>query len=123
MALYNYDRKLAAAEREVENAAYSENSKKLILRFEKFLFVEGLSKARVLKYLSQKNAVAEWADFELDSATKEDIEYIVGIVARSDLADWTKYGYLIAVKRFYRWLNGGDTASLYDANVDLVDMS
>ncbi|ADE37495.1 hypothetical protein [Methanohalophilus mahii] len=87
MALYNYDRKLTAAEIKIENAAYSENSKKLILRFEKFLFVEGLSKARVLKYLSQMNAVAEWADFELDSATKEDIEYIVGIVARSDLAD------------------------------------
>lgn len=73
-----------------------------ILFFEKFLFAEGLSKARVLKYLNQMNAVAEWANFELDSATKEDIEYIVGIVARSELADWTINELIVPKKTEYR---------------------
>lgn len=107
MALYDYDRKLAAAEKRIEQASYNEKNKKLILRFERSLFAEGLSKARIIKYLSQLNAVAEWVDFDLDSANKEDIEDIAGIIARKDITEWTKHGYLTAIKRFYRWLNGG----------------
>ncbi|QLC51119.1 tyrosine-type recombinase/integrase [Methanolobus zinderi] len=108
MSLYNYDRSLAAAESKIEQATYSENNKKLIFRFESYLFAEGLSKARVIKYLSQLNMIAGWADFELDEASREDIEYIAGIVAKKDVKDWTKHGYLTAIKRFYRWLNGGE---------------
>lgn len=65
MTLYNIDKKLASQEDRIHTARYSESNKELIFKFERFLFLEGLTKVRVLKYLNQLNLIADNFDFEL----------------------------------------------------------
>ncbi|RLG70969.1 MAG: hypothetical protein DRO11_05300 [Methanobacteriota archaeon] len=48
---------------------------------------------------------------DFDKATKEDIERLVKRLERSDYSAWTKHDYKVALKRFYRWLNGGEEYS------------
>lgn len=107
MPLYDYDRMLSTAEERVRNADYCEENKELIFKFERSLFLEGLKKPRILKYVSQLNVMAGWHDFKYSEVTREDIEILYEIIAKSDRKDYTKHDYLIAIKRFFRWMNGG----------------
>ncbi len=57
MSIYNHERVLERTEERIENAAYSEENKILIIRFENFLFAQGLSTPCVLQYLQQLHLV------------------------------------------------------------------
>jgi hypothetical protein len=57
MTLYNYEKSVKAAEKRIQTATYSEINKNLILKFENTLYAEGISSARVLKYLNQLNRI------------------------------------------------------------------
>jgi len=107
--LHGFKVRLERAERLVEfrNPISTRNSE-LIKRFEDYCFSEGLSEARVVKYLQSLRKIAEWLGKDFDKATKEDIERFVKRLERSDYSAWTKHDYKVALKRFYRWLNGGD---------------
>jgi len=107
--LHGFKVRLERAETLVEfrNPISTRNSE-LIKRFEDYCFSEGLSEARVVKYLQSLRKIAEWLGKDFDKATKEDIERLVKRLERSDYSAWTKHDYKVALKRFYRWLNGGD---------------
>ena len=107
MTLYNIDRKLASQEERIRTAKYSESNKELIFKFERSLFLEGLTKVRVLKYLNQLNLIAENFDFEFKEATRDDIEFVVEMILKSNRSEATKYDYHITLKRFFRWINKG----------------
>jgi len=57
MSIYNHERALERTEERIENAVYSEENKRLIIRFENFLFAQGLSTPLVLKYLQQLHII------------------------------------------------------------------
>ncbi len=107
MALYDYDRKLKATEDRIRSANYSESHKELFFKFERSLFLEGLKKPRVLKYLTQLHVIGQWCDFDFKCATRENVEHIMEMVAKAEISDLTKHDYEITVKRFFRWLNDG----------------
>ena len=82
---------------------------------EKFLdncIASGLGKLRVKKYSQQLKWISENFNKPFDKATREDIEkLVIKIIQKEDWAEWTKYDYKIAIKKFYRWLNGGEECS------------
>ncbi|HLC85146.1 MAG TPA: phage integrase N-terminal SAM-like domain-containing protein [Candidatus Nanoarchaeia archaeon] len=105
----NYAKSIQQAVVAVEKADISAKNKDLILRFRDFLVVEGISKARILKYLSTLKILACWLKKDFDTATKEDIMALVSQVSQRDFSEWTKHTYKVLLKRFYKWVrNSGD---------------
>jgi len=101
--IYGQERLLKRAEMSLHNPL-SERNIRLIRDFEKALFSEGLSAARVKKYLDHLRKIGEWLGKNLDEAEKEDIEELVYKIERSDYSPYTKHDYRVVLKRFYRWL-------------------
>lgn len=65
-------------------------------------------------YVQRLTTIASIVQKDLDQADKQDVERLVRIINAKDWAEWTKDGYRVAVKRFWRWLkaleNGKDPA-------------
>jgi site-specific recombinase XerD len=92
------------AERRLKRVKTSENNKKTIMRFMDFGFSEGLGAKRVEKYLSTLSRISEILNKDFEDADRTDIERIMNVVERSELSEWTKHDYRVAMKKFYRWL-------------------
>jgi site-specific recombinase XerD/ribosomal protein L40E len=105
--IHNYLGRLVAAERRLHNPL-SERNRELILEFEKKLVSKGLSTPRIEKYVETLTKIGEILGKDFDAATKRDIEDLVFKIERSDRSPWTKHTYKVILKRFYRWLKGGD---------------
>jgi integrase/recombinase XerD len=107
--VHDFRHRLERAERLLESRnPISAKNAELIKRFEDSCFSRGLSEARVAKYLQSLRRIAEWLGKDLDEAGKADIERIVNRLERSDYSAWTKHDYKVVLKRFYRWLSGGE---------------
>lgn len=108
MELYKYEKKISAAEKQIADANYSDKNKELIFEFENTIFAEGLSNARVLKYLSQLHMLSQMFDKDFSDIIKADVYRVVASIERSDRSVYTKRDYKVAIKRFFRWLNDGN---------------
>jgi len=86
----------------------SDRNAELIESFEESCIAQGLSKARVAKYLIALRRLAKWLGKDFDQADRRDIERLVSMVERQDYSAWTKHDYKVTIKRFYRWLRGGE---------------
>ena len=95
----------------LKGAEISKANQKLILYFVNYCFSEGIGEHRVLKYLSTLKIIAKSLSTDFDKATEEEIRAYVGSIERSALSDWTKHDYKVALKKFYKWLNGGEEPS------------
>ncbi len=92
----------------LKDSEISETNKKLILNFVNYCFSEGIGEHRALKYLSTLKIVAKSIFTDFDKATEDEIRAYVGSIERSALSDWTKHDYKVSLKKFYKWLNGGE---------------
>jgi integrase/recombinase XerD len=108
MSIYEHERNLQSVENRIRNANYCTDNIKLIFKFENYLFANGLSSVRVLKYLSHVNIIATWTDTNFSSMELDDIQAIVARIERSELAEWTKHDYKLTIKRFFTWLGMED---------------
>ena len=79
-----------------------------IERFLNNCIANGIGKLRVKKYQNLLSKLSEWLVKKFDKANKEDIEKVVKIINEKDYSDWTKRDYKVAIKKFYKWLNGGE---------------
>ena len=106
----------------VEDFAISERNKKLILDFIDYCYSEGLGEHRILKYITTLKYIAQSLQAEFEKATERDIRRYVSILERSSKSQWTKHDYKVVLKRFYRWLNGGEEPSIVKwVNTSLKD--
>lgn len=79
----------------------SERNAELIESFEQSGIAEGLSKARVSKYVLALRKLANWLGKDFDKANRKDIQWLVnGIEKREEYSAWTKHDYKVTVKRF-----------------------
>ena len=58
--------------------------------------------------MSTLKIVAKSIFTDFDKATEDEIRAYVGSIERSALSDWTKHDYKVSLKKFYKWLNGGE---------------
>lgn len=107
--IHDFNGRLSLAERLIDlcNPISPRNSD-MIKRFEDYCFSEGLSKARITKYVLTLRKIAEWLKKDFDEAGREDIERLVRRLEQSDYSPWTKHDYKVTLKRFYKWLKGDD---------------
>jgi len=105
--IHDFRGRLEKCERRLHNPI-SDRNRELIGAFEKKLFSEGLSAARVEKYLDKLKIIAERLGKDLDEVRREDLEGFIYCLERSDYSPFTKKDFKLVLKRFYRWLKGGD---------------
>jgi len=103
--IHNLDRRLQRAEYSVKACnPISRRNANLISSFEEACTAQGLSKARIAKYIQTTRKLAEWLGKDFDKANRADIQKLVGWIERQDYSAWTKKDYRITLKRFYSWL-------------------
>lgn len=104
--IYNLKHRISINEDKLNKSSISKNNKESILKFIDSCYANGLSEHRVAKYLSLVRSIAEKINKDFDKVTKDDITKYLSYLERSDYAENTKRDYKIALKRFYKWLNG-----------------
>lgn len=105
--IHDYKRRLLRAEELIHNPM-PEGDRLLLAEFERQLLSEGLTAARVAKYLDMLRRIADMLAKPFEEASAEDIKDLVYRIERSDYSPWTKHDYKVALKRFYKWLKGGN---------------
>ena len=105
--IYDVRERLERCERRLHNPI-SERNSELIRGFERKLFSEGLSVARVEIYVEKLRVIAEKLGKDFDEVKRGDIEGFIYGLERSDYSPFTKKDYKVVLKRFYRWLKGGE---------------
>ncbi len=87
----------------LKNAPISEVNKKLIFDFVDYCFSEGLSKHRVIKYISILKSIALQIQIDFDKVEKKDLYRFISDLERTDKSEWVKHDYKISIKKFYKW--------------------
>ena len=107
--MHGIKRKLELALRNVrESSKISARNKGLILRFLDYCKAEGLSDMRVEHYARILKKIGEIFPKSFDEASKEDIVELVRKIEGRKLSEWTRHDYRTTLKKFYKWLKGGD---------------
>lgn len=102
---YIQDKLESATEKLKKSKEVSEENKLAIINFYNQSFADGLSKARLLKYIYVLSKVSVWLGKSFEDASKDDIIKVVQkIESQDNYADWTKYGIKVILKKFYKWL-------------------
>lgn len=101
---HRYGEKLAAMENFVKVHVKNERNRKLIFDFEKDIVAREISKPRIIRYLVSLKKIDEWLGKDFDKATKDDIISLLSEIEKQPLSVWTKHGYKVIIKRFYKWL-------------------
>lgn len=98
----------------------STENKEAIQRFIDKSFAEGISKARVRKYLTDFNSMLKLVDeIELLDASKEDLERLVAEIEQTDYAEATKSDFKSVIKKFYKLMEGD--GQKYPDKVNFID--
>lgn len=110
IVIHNYDRNYEVWLRKLnENKKISKKNKQIITKFRDACFLNGMTKARVIRYFSFFSFLFKFFNKDLDKVTKEDIEKIVATInAREIFSPTTKHDSKVMLKRFYKWLKGND---------------
>lgn len=83
--------------------------KKDIMRFRDECVTQGLSPDRVLFYLEKLKLIGQqFNNKNFKDMTKDDIKRIVAWNESRNLAEWTKHGYKITIKKFWQFLHSID---------------
>ena len=107
--LYGYQSRLPRKiDTILEDSDISDHNKKKIIEFQRSCLAQGLSAARMLRYLNDLPFIAKKLKKDFEKAKKKDIEDIVADVETTNLAPNTKLSYAVTLKKFYKWLNGKD---------------
>lgn len=115
--IHNYKRRLERTIARIKRSSISEKNKELILKFHDYLFSEGLSIAKIERYLYDLCTVAEMHNEDLSKATIQDIRNIVTKIEKKEWSPYTKHGFKVLIRRFYRWVEGIDEKGVYPERV------
>jgi len=102
--VYNYERRLRNVLERVRRSPIGEEDKTSILEFYEDCLAQGLSTARIIKYLDTLERIARSLGKSFKDTTREDIAEFVRKIEASDYSEWTKHDYKLILKIFYKWL-------------------
>ena len=122
--IYQYDQKLAAYTKKIKSGNLNAITKKQLLEYKEHLFIKGISKPRILKYLEVLSIVAAKIEKEFSDLTKKDVERFISYLQQKDYSPWTKQTYKVMLRRFMTWLNNGEmpeTVSWIKVNISRAE--
>ena len=103
-----------------ESTEISEENKKTILKFDKFLLSENISIARTLSYLHYSVKYAKMLQKPFSEANIEDIREVIARLNQTRLSENTKKGFKITLKRLYRFIEGITRKGVYPGKVEWI---
>ncbi|MDD5417931.1 MAG: tyrosine-type recombinase/integrase, partial [Candidatus Nanoarchaeia archaeon] len=105
--IHDRRRKLVNALKRIEKSKISEHNKKLILSFKEDCSANSLSIERILFYVNKLTIMAGLIEKNYDELDKDDIMHLLMLVENRKISPYTKQGYKVTLKKFYKWINGG----------------
>jgi len=108
LKIYNYERTLRSLLERINNSRIDPRNKIKILEFYRECLSQGLSQARIIKYLDTIERIARLLGKLFEDATKDDIAELVQRIEGNNYSEWTKHDYKLILKRFYKWLKKTD---------------
>jgi integrase/recombinase XerD len=108
--VHDYDREFELNNQKLqESEDVSDANKQALSRFVDKCFAEGIGKSTVRKYISNFHTMLKMVDneFELLDTDREDLEHLLAKVNQSDYSPSTKKGFKVAIKKFYKVMEGG----------------
>jgi integrase/recombinase XerD len=109
--IHNYKEKHAHLLGKLNDFPISDKNKALIRKFDETLaLLDQASLARRIRIMGYLVTLAKkYLKKDLDTATREDLKQVVTeIDNRKNYSVWTRQGYRVIIKKFYRWLAYGD---------------
>ena len=107
--LYDYDRVLERAiSRVLSSPGLSERKKELVLAHKDEMLVNGISKGRAARFMYYVAKLGEWLPCEFEEADLATTKQLVSRIEASDYVPFSKMEHKLALRRFYKWLRGGD---------------
>ncbi|MBT7507545.1 site-specific integrase, partial [archaeon] len=104
MGIHNHERRYSNAMKRIEKASITPKNKNLILKMCDDFIIDGLSSARILKYIDVLLSYAKTINVDFDKLTKEDLKLYVSELQKSNYSAWTKYTNKIIIRKFFKWL-------------------
>jgi len=108
--IHNYERRMQNLVNRVYKADIPEENKQLMIKFDQaMLLLENLSLPRRIKLLESVLALAKnllrknFKEIQID-----DIKDCLRALEERDYSPWTKSGYKVTIKKFFKWLILGD---------------
>jgi site-specific recombinase XerD len=99
------ERKIASIEADRDILSLNRDK---ILEFYRSCQANGLSPARTLRYLHDLSKLGKFLDKSFGKVDKQDIEKVLQSIENSDYSIQTKLDFRVSIKKFYKWLNGGE---------------
>lgn len=106
--IYNSGRILNRILEGIKSSSLEPENKENILKFYSSCVVEGLGRLRTIKYLTTLRRLSGYFGKPFSKVSKEDIAGFIQEIESSNYSDWTKRDYKITLKKFFKWLKGGE---------------
>lgn len=107
-SFHKFERKLQLTKVSIQRTDIFSINKRSILDFGDYCFSEGLSVPRIEKYLGYLKTPVLLFHKDFIAVTRSDLEGLLRIIERREYSEWTKRDFRVTLKKFYRWLRGGD---------------
>lgn len=104
LEIYNYERRLRRILERISNSDIAKENKEKILEFYQELLTQGLSKARLIKYLDTLKTISGFLNKAFEKVKKEDIARLIRKIEEKGYSEWTKHDFKVILKIFFRWL-------------------
>ncbi len=90
-------------------AGLSKENVRVICDFHRDMVAESMRIARLCKYVETLKRIAKKLEKPLTELDKDDIkDIVVDIEGNEKLAPWSKHDYKVTLRRFFKWLRGGN---------------
>jgi integrase/ribosomal protein L40E len=109
ICIHDFEKQYETYLQRIKQLKVSDKNLDTVLKFKDTCLLNGISKARIIRYLRFFIYLFSFFNKDLDTATKEDIEKIVATInAKESLSPVTKHDCKVIIKRFYKWLKGNN---------------
>ncbi len=102
--IYDVQKRLESVRQKISGSSMIESNKGKILEFANCCLANGVGKNKTSRYLYDLHNLSIWLNKPFEEATKKDMEAIMVRLQETKYSEWTKKGYKIIVKKFYKWL-------------------
>jgi len=108
--IHDFEKRIARSLRYLDKTDFLPRNKELIKEFHSYLLANGISKARVSRYIRVLTQYAGMIEKPFTMLEKPDVIKIVGVIESRDYTNWTKITYKTMLKKFVTWLSGDEEA-------------
>ena len=106
--IHNYRYRLAREEDLLRRSRINEKNKKLILKFKKELRAQGISIARIVRYMQTLRGISQIVNKPFDEWGRDEIIEVLNEIESRDYTVQTKNEFRKGMRKFFRWLKGED---------------